>query len=357
MTMEKHGGGVTRLARELGVPLTSLLDFSASINPLGMPAAVRAAALEALEEAIHYPEIDGASLREALAGHHRLPAEYLIPGAGSTELIYLLPRVLRPRRALLVSPAFSEYTRSLEQAGCAIDLHPLAAESDFAFVPQQLLAAVTAETDLILLANPGNPTGVGIAPALVEELSHAVREQALVLVDEAFVDFAPELSVINRVQDHANLYVLRSLTKFYAIPGLRAGYLAGPPRGVARLAAGREPWTLSTPALAAARACLAAEEFRRATLAQLPGLRGDLAAGLAGLGLTVFPGAANYLLARLETPARTAAGLAERLLPLGILIRDCANFHPLDQRYLRVAVRSVADNARLLAALAALLGP
>lgn len=351
-----HGGGVERAARELGLSPEEILDFSASINPLGAPAGVLRAVEQVLPGLCRYPEIDAASLVEALAAHHRLAPAHFLPGNGSTELIYYFPRILRPRRALVVTPAFSEYERGLGQAAAAIDRFPLLPEEDFALDPARLLHAVAGDTDLLWLANPGNPSGAGLDPELIEELAHAVREQALVVVDEAFVDFCPQRSVVGRVPDHDNLYVLRSFTKFYAIPGLRAGYLVGPVRGVALLAEAREPWVLSAPALAAAKACLKEEEFRQRTLAILPALRRPLAEGLAGLGLTVFPAEANYLLARLERAEHTAAGTAGLLRQRGILVRDCASFPTLDERYLRVAVRSEGENRRLLAELENILG-
>ncbi|GAB6082891.1 threonine-phosphate decarboxylase CobD [Desulfuromonas carbonis] len=351
MAAADHGGGVARAARELGLPPEAVLDFSASINPLGMPPTVLAAAQASLPRAVHYPEIDAAALREALADHHGLRPSHLLPAAGSTELIYLLPRVLRPRRALLVRPAFSEYARSLAAADIpwdGFDLHP---EDGFVLEPKRLLAALRPETELVLVANPGNPHGTGIDLQRLETVAAALRGQALLVVDEAFIDFCPDRSLLPRVAAHDNLYLLRSLTKFYAIPGLRAGFLAGPEKGVARLAAAREPWTLSTPALAAAEACLAAADFRRATARFLPPLRQALAAGLEALGLKVFPGAANFLLARLPATAPTATAVAASLYRQGILVRPCANFPPLDDRYLRFAVRPDEEQQRLVAAL------
>jgi threonine-phosphate decarboxylase len=357
MNRYAHGGGAHRLARELGRPLADILDFSASINPLGMPPAVLAAARQGVAEAVHYPEIDAASLRAALALHHRLPPECLLPAGGSTELLYLAARALRPRRALLVTPAFSEYERALAQVGTKIDLFPLLPEEGFQLDLCRLLRSIRPDTDLVLLANPGNPTGARVAPEQIEALARAVREQALLAVDEAFVDFCPEASVIGRVQEHTNLYVFRSLTKFYAIPGLRAGYMAGSPRGIARLAELQHPWPLSTPALAAALACLGEAEFRAATLEAIPRLRQALAQGLTELGLSVFPSQANYLLARLEGAGESAAALAAALRLQGVLIRDCGNFPPLDGRHLRLAVRGDGENRRLLEALAANLAP
>ncbi len=347
----EHGGELFRIARQLGVAPKDCLDFSASINPLGIPPGVMAAVQESLADLMHYPEADAGALIADLAAHHAIPAEHLLVGNGSTELLYLLPRVFRPRRALLPCPAFSEYERSLALAGSAIDLLPLDPKENFRLDPERLLRRLEPDTDLIFLASPANPSGMAMKVEDVCAIAAAVRSQAVVAVDEAFIDFCPEVSAIQCVAEFPNLYVFRSLTKFYAIPGLRVGYMAGPVRGIARLATAQPPWSVSTPSLAAARACLAEEEYRRRSVAAIPPLRQTLAAGLAALGLKVFPGAANFILARLEIPGRSAAELRELLLRQRILIRDCGNFACLDPRYLRVAVRTEQENARLLRAL------
>ena len=350
MQPNDHGGGIWRIARELGIAPEEILDFSASINPLGMPPSVLEAARDAIPQAVHYPEADAFSLRRALAAFYGLDQSHFLAGGGSTELIHLLPRVLRPRRALVVTPAFSEYARALRQAGVIVDSFPLDPLDGFCLAPDALLRSLLPDTDLIVLANPGNPTGAGISPQIVETLARGALGRLLV-VDEAFVDFSPGLSVIDRVPSHDNLCVLRSLTKFYAMPGLRAGYLATSPRIAALLAEAQVPWALSSPALAAAHACLLEEDYRKRTLEQIPIFSRELAAGLAALGLTVFPSEANYLLVRLGGEGRQAAVPAASLRNFGILIRDCTNFPPLDGRYLRVAVRSPQENARLIRAM------
>jgi len=354
-----HGGNVEQAARELGLRPRDMLDFSASINPLGIPSPVQAAVEASLPDIVHYPEVDGSGLAKALAIYHDLPAEHFLPGSGSTELIYLLPQVLKPHRALLIAPCFSEYERALLQVRAQIDIFPLNSAAEFRLDPLHLLHRLhrlEPDTDLIMLANPANPTGTGIAPDTVEEIARAVRAQAIVVVDEAFVDFCPERSVLDRLPRHSNLYVLRSFTKFYAIPGLRAGYLAGPPHGVARLGRAREPWTLSVPALAASFACLQAEDYRRRTLAEIPRWRSDLRAGLEKIGMQVFNGEANYLLTRFPESGPDAAEITLALRKQGILVRDCSNFAGLDGRCIRVAVRTPQENSRLLGRLSELSG-
>lgn len=350
MSRYSHGGGIQQAAAELQRPVAELLDFSASINPLGMPPSVRAAAVAALDAAIHYPDIHAESLVAALADHHHLDSRHFLPGNGSTPLFALFARTLRPRRALVVRPAFSEYQRALQLAGTAIDFFDLTPENNFTLDVRQLLQQVTPTTDLLLIANPGNPSGARLEATTLLALAAKLCEDVIIAVDEAFIDFCPDASILQTVASQPNLYVFRSMTKFYAIPGLRVGYLAGPQSGIARLQAEAEPWGLSTVAIAAAEAALLATTYTAESLQLIPQLREQLTADLRNLGLYVYPSAANYLLLRLAAPC--ADEIVASLRQEGILLRSCCNFPPLDARYLRVAVRTAAENTRLITALA-----
>jgi len=351
-----HGGQALLLAKKLGKPLAAILDFSASINPLGPPPEALQAAHQALGAIQHYPESDAGSLRAALAAHHRLAEEHLLVGNGSTELIYLLPRLLQPRRALIVTPAFSEYRAALQLAGVEVLELPLDPQQQFACSAARLIeAARHHQVDMLLVANPGNPSGAGSDPATLLRVADELDGRCTLVVDEAFVDFCPQRSLLSAVSARRNLFVLRSLTKFYAIPGLRVGFVASPSAAMDLLRPAAPPWSLNTPALAAATACLRADAYRTETLRQIPLWRQALGAGLEELGLRVFAGEANYLLAQLPATAPQAGQLAARLRPEGILIRDCSNFAPLDSRFIRLAVRNPDENRRLLGALPAVL--
>jgi len=349
-----HGGNILALARAHDLPLEALHDFSASINPLGFPAGVAQALQASLAELSHYPEQHAERLVEALSMHHRLAPAHLLAGNGSTELIYLLPRVLRPRSAAIVTPAFGEYARALSLADIPYTQLPLSPSNGFAFDPSALAERLNPECEMVLLANPGNPSGVPVAPQTLREFAERLAGRATLVVDEAFVDFCPDYSLLQTVTSCDNLYVLRSMTKFYAIPGLRVGYLAGPTAGISRLRDAQEPWTVGAPALHAALACLADEAYRRSTLRLFPRLRRQLASGLRRLGLEVFDAAANYLLCRLPVEC-SAPNLASLLQLQGILVRPCNDFVPLDDRYLRLAVRGSDENRLLLRRLGALL--
>jgi threonine-phosphate decarboxylase len=349
-----HGGDVYHLARTLGVKVEDLLDFSANINPLGYPAGVPAAIQAALADLVHYPDRRGLDLRQVLAEYHGFsPAEVLL-GNGSTELIYLVVRALRPGRALIVAPAFSEYQEALEVARVPYEFH-LTSEAG-CFTLERLPEAPGAE--LVFLANPASPSGALLTPeSLLPWLKAWDAAGVHVALDEAFIDFVEEASVKNHLRRFPRLMILRSFTKFFAIPGLRLGYLLAAPKLIASLAAFQEPWSVNTLAQAAGRACLEDLDYMARTRALVAEARRHLFEGLQALpGLTPFPGAANYLLVKLTLPGWTASRLRERLLSRGLIIRDAGNFTGLDEHYLRLAVRRREDNDRLLAALAACLG-
>jgi len=343
-----HGGQALALARELDCPPATILDFSASLNPLGPPPEAVTAARAAIADSWHYPEHHAEALATALAVHHDLPPACVLAGAGATEFIFLVPRVLSPRRVLLIEPAFSEYRPALLQAGAIVDPFVLDPAAGFEMEAIKLHAALRPDTDLVWLANPLNPSGTGYSREALTALLEQLPGNVHLVVDEAFIDFSPQLSVTDLVATRHNLIVLRSLTKFYAIAGLRVGWLAAAPALTGQLAAGREPWRLSTPAIAAGLACLQASTLRTATLQAMPVLRAELTAGLAALGCHVYPSVANYLLCRLPATAPAAPEIAMALRPHGILVRTCTDFAGLDDRHLRLAVRSAADNRRLL---------
>lgn len=344
-----HGGTVFAVARRLGVSPDDILDFSASINPLGPPAGVSEALAAAFGRLIHYPDSGAYELREALAHHCHLNPGNICVANGSTELIYLLPRLAGGTRGLIVAPSFSEYAKSLVWAGFAVDYLDLSPEEDFALSLSALEQRLADGYGLLFLANPGNPSGALISRQdIAEVLGICHRHGTFLVIDEAFMDFCEDETATALVAESEGAVVLRSMTKFYAIPGLRLGYAAGNEKVIARLSALREPWSVNTLAQAAGLACLADCCYPFRTLSLVEGERKRLVAGIAALpGLTVYPSSANYLLVRIDA-GPSASELAARLLVERVLIRDCSSFRGLSDRYFRVAVRGAEENMRLL---------
>lgn len=347
-----HGGNVIAMARNLGLRPEDILDFSASINPLGPPSGVWEAIRDAFDRLVHYPDSEATELLHALARYHGIAPENICAANGSTELIYLLPRLAQGSRALVVAPPFSEYARALVREGWDYDYFILRSEDDFAISRSRLESELRKGYDLLFLCNPGNPTGRLLTIPEVDEIVTCCMETGTFLaLDEAFIDFCEDESAKHTVCSSGNGIVLRSMTKFFAIPGLRLGYAIGSKDVIANLATMREPWSVNTLAQVAGVAALADIDYPVRTRQYVGMERERLTAGLREIpGLKPYPSAANYLLIEIIA-GPDASQLQRLLLEDRILIRGCGNFHGLDDRFFRVAVRTTGENELILRAL------
>jgi histidinol-phosphate aminotransferase len=324
-----------------------LLDFAVNVQGAGPPPWLRDRLVVALDGIGRYPAAaHDADAREAVAARHgRSPDEVLVL-AGSAEGFALLP-ALRPRLAAVLHPGFTEPEAALRAAGVPV-VRVFTREADgHRLVPGE----VPAEADLVVVGNPTNPTGVLHPAADVRALAAPDR---VLLVDEAFADAVPgEPETLAGAADVPGLLVFRSLTKTWALAGLRAGYALGDPALLERLAAPRPPWPVSTLALEAVIGCSApsaVEESRRAAQ-RLAGARAEQAERLAAVsGVTVLPGTAPYLLLRL--PDGRGARVREALRAAGVAVRRGDTFPGLGPDHVRVAVRPPAQVAQLVTALA-----
>lgn len=347
----QHGGNIIEAAAAIGVDANSLTDFSANINPLGMPDSLKRAITENLALAERYPDVEYLALHQALAHHHKIPTEWVLAGNGETELIFNLVQQLSPRKALLLTPGFAEYRRALTRVGCKIVDFQLSEEQGWQ-PDESLLIALTPDLDCLFLCTPNNPTGLLLDNVLLLAIAQRCRENSIALiVDEAFLDFLPdEPGLIPRLSNFPQLYVLRSLTKFFAIAGLRLGYLVSADTAtVGRIRALREPWTINAFAALAGEVILNDRDYIEASYRWLSAEQPRLYQGLSELqGITVWPPRANYIFLRCDIDGLE---LQRALLEKNILIRHCANYPGLDARYYRVAIKSQLDNDKLLDAL------
>lgn len=350
-----HGGNTREAAELLGIAPEQLHDFSANINPAGMPDSLKRALQENLALAERYPDVEYQRLHQVLAAHHQVPVSWVLAGNGETEAIFALVNALAPRNAMLVTPGFAEYRRALSLAGCDITEFALR-EYEGWQLTDRLLDALTAHLDCLFLCTPNNPTGLLPDDALLHAIVARCKTLGIQLIlDEAFMDFIPEREgFIPHLAGNPHLWVLRSLTKFYAIPGLRLGYLLGSDtQKITQMRAAQMPWSINAFAALAGDVILQDREYQQASWQWLAGERPRLFNALNALpALTVWPGAANYLFLRCDAPQ---IDLQRALLERHVLIRSCANYPGLDGRYYRVAVRGQAENDVLIAAMTAVL--
>jgi len=356
---DRHGGDVYAVSRQTGRSLEKILDFSASINPLGPAPGVRRAVLNALPRTISYPDPDCDALRHALADRHGLSPQYFLIGNGSIELIHLLPRALGLDHALILGPTFSEYERSMKLAhGRVTRVHasrPTGYQPPLGRVASAV-RTVRPRVDAIFLCNPNSPTGQGMQREdILDQFGTLSRRGIWCIVDETFIEYAGDQSVVGAIPRHVRFVVLRSFTKFFALPGLRLGYLVAHPSVIERIQRIMPPWSVNSLAQAAGLAALRDRRHARRSLAFMPVERGRMTRMLARIpGLSVFPSKANFLLAELP-PGNSAAALARTLRRQGLLIRDCSAVPGLTERTIRIAVRRPRENDRLFAAIKDLL--
>ena len=341
-----HGGDIYT---DRGLPPgVRLCDFSANLNPLGMPPAVREAAAAAVSASEAYPDPLCRELRAALAAQSGVPAERIVCGNGAADLIYRLVWAVKPASGLVQAPSFAEYALALQNTGAEVRYAPL--PSDFR-PGEELPRAVGAGTGVVFFCNPNNPTGISAPRGYVRALAEKCRAAgALLLVDECFLDFiegGEEKSAVPLLAEYENLLVLKAFTKMYAMAGLRLGYLLCGSDAVAeKVSHSGQAWSVSTPAQAAGLAALGIPDYPARTRALLAEERPFLADALRECGAEVFPSEANYLFFRWPDEH-----LPEKLLRRGFLIRSCGNYPGLDGRYNRIAVRTREENAAFAAAL------
>jgi threonine-phosphate decarboxylase len=350
----EHGGNIYRLAEELKMQERTIIDFSASINPLGVSKKIKTELRKQLKYLHNYPDPDARRLRKRLAQHHGIDPEMILCGNGSTELIYLASRALKPKSVLIPAPTFSEYERAIligqepatTEQRAQIRYLVLKKEDGFEIRPDEFIQAMQdKDCDTAFLCNPNNPTGSLLKKDSIMQIAEAARDlKCILVVDEAFIDFCPEDSIIKEVENNPYLIVLRSMTKFYALSGLRLGYGVFPQHLIGRLKEYKEPWTVNNLAQRAGVAALKDKVYRNETFRIIRHEKQFMENGFKKLGIDYIPSSVNYYLIRLDNAEEVITSLRNK----GILVRECSNFIGLDESYIRVAVKSHKDNARLL---------
>ena len=356
----RHGGNVHQLARRLNCHPRRILDFSASLVPFGPPRSLRRALRRALNHHVApYPDPSYQALREAIAQVHGLAPDWVLPGNGAAELFTWAARDAQSLISLLPTPGFADYQRSLATWGAVGRSLPLRLHWDDgpqswveALAEPRTLQSLSPQSTALWITNPHNPTGQLWRRDSLEPLLHA---HGLVVVDEAFLPLVPggeTQSLISLAPRFGNLVVIRSLTKLFAMAGLRLGYAIAAPERLERWSRWRDPWPVNGLAVQGGLAVVADRSWQQRVWRWLAREGPWLAQHLNRQcpSLQVYPGAANY---RLLSCGHSLTPLQQSLAQQGILVRDCRSFPGLDHHWLRIAVGRRRHNRRLVAAMAA----
>lgn len=314
------------------------LDFSANLNPLGMPESVMRAASAVVSDSEKYPDPHCRELTKKLSEHEGVSAENIVCGNGADDLIYRIIHALKPRSAVIAKPTFSEYAKALREVGCAVSEHE----------PGSIANSLTRGVDLLILCSPNNPTGQLIGTETLKSICMKCSENGTYFIcDECFIDLC-EGGAENSAKPfmNANTVILKAFTKTYAMAGLRLGYaLFGSAELAAKVRETGQFWSVSTVAQSAGVAALDEREYVAKARKMISCEREYLSRKLHSFGFEVTPSDANFILFRCDLP------LDEMLMNEGILIRNCANYSGLGSGYFRVCVRLHDENEALINAI------
>ncbi|MBN1847676.1 MAG: threonine-phosphate decarboxylase [Deltaproteobacteria bacterium] len=345
----KHGGNPKADFMKFGLEEKPVLDFSVNLNPLGPPEIVKSCWQDLFEAIKGYPSVEGEGIIHFYQNRFNLPYDNILAGNGSTELIYLIPRVLRLKKAMIFTPSFHDYTRASMIAGTRVTTYTLIEEDAFAFPDPRSIAEMIKDMDALWVGRPNNPTGTVISKDVIIELAKQFPEKWFI-VDEAFIQFVEEWekNTLLFEKSFSNILVLHSMTKYYALAGLRMGAVVAGRDVIGRLKAAKEPWTINGIADRVAPLLIDCKEYETRTALFVSQERDRVYHRLQGLdGVLPFLGTANYLLCQWNA-IKNLDDLLRHLISNGIYIRDCRNFKGLEKNFFRFGLRSQEENDRLL---------
>ncbi|MBF0779545.1 MULTISPECIES: threonine-phosphate decarboxylase CobD [unclassified Granulicatella] len=353
--MIEHGGNVDKIARQLGIDATQLVDFSANINPLGMPKSLKQKFGELLALTQHYPDIEYTVPREYIARYEQVSLEHVLLSNGAAQAFFEVAQALNPKRLLILAPTFSEYRQAFSQVGTEIIEYVLHADNEYMWTFEEICPSVDIleKDDVVLICNPNNPTGQLVDIIELEKLAqYASQKHFRLLIDEAFIDFVyprQAHSFVGYLHKYPRVILFKSLTKFFAIPGLRLGYaLSGDTHLLQTIMNTRVPWSVNGLASAAIPILLEDTHYHHQTHQWLAQEKEWLYEQLSQFKqCRVFYPRVNYIF--FECAA--SLNLVQALLQKGILIRSCQNYTSLTAHHYRVAVKSREHNELLINAL------
>ncbi len=337
--------------------LKDIVDFSANINPAGVPQGVKDAITACLDSCVNYPDPLYRNLRQAIGKYEKLDPQHIICGNGAADIIFRLVQALKPKKTLIPAPTFAEYEQALESSGnCKVDHFFLKEEEGFG-LGEDYLQALQQAYDVAFLCNPNNPTGRVMDRDFLERVLEICENQGTLLVlDECFMDFVEgyeSITMKGKIEQNHHLFILKAFTKSYAMPGIRLGYgLCAGSQLMEDIRRAGQPWSVSIPAQEAGIQALKEEEYLRSSMKVIQEEKKFLTRELEGLGIYFYPPGANYILLNIEKSRNYSVNTFKRQLrERGILIRDCGNYRGLKEGFYRIAVKDHQSNIRLVKAL------
>ncbi len=348
----QHGGNPADELNRLNLQDKPVLDFSVNLNPFGIPPIINEKWVELLETIENYPSVEGDGIAHYYQEKFSISPGNILAGNGSTEIIYLLPRVLRFKQVLIITPSYHDYERASVMAGAKVKRFPLLSNSNFASIDVDELVRSLNNADALWFGRPNNPTGSLLPKDVILDLAARFPDKWF-LIDEAFIQFVDKWedeSFIGK-QMLPNIIVIHSLTKFYALAGLRMGGVIGSEELISRLRDAKEPWSVNGVADRVAHLLLECNDYEQESRLEVSRERARVYNALEELeGITPFPSNTDFILCRWASTGNLD-DLIQYLLVNGVYVRDCRNFPGLKDNFFRIGLRMAGENDQLLSIL------
>jgi len=356
-----HGSDLEKIEAVYGIRKEDITSFSANVNPLGISPKMRSTLIERIDTVTSYPDREYTGLRRQIGAYIHAPHENIIVGNGSTELISLFIQIEHPGKALILGPTYSEYEREIALGGGTSLYYPLKEEENFILNTEDFKKQLNESIDLLVICNPNNPTSTAIPRKTMRKiLDECKRHDIFVMVDETYVEFAPDFAAVDAVpltDYYNNLVVLRGVSKFFAAPGLRLGYaVTGNADLRKQINTRKNPWTINSLAAVAGELMFSDKEYIAGTQALIHRERTRIYEELNTWdSVKVYEPTANFILVKILKDDVTADDIFDLTIRKGLMIRNCSTFPFLDNHYFRFCFMSPQKNTELLEALRELL--
>ena len=348
-----HGSDLEKIEQIYGIRKEEIVSFSANVNPLGISPLLKKELAEHIDAITSYPDREYTSLRQSMAAYCGCDYENIVVGNGSTELISLFIQIRHPKKALILGPTYSEYEREIMLDGGTTHYYPLKESNDFVLDVDDFISHLDQDTDLLILCNPNNPTSTCICQNDMRKILDNCKIHGIyVMVDETYVEFAPDIAEVSSVSltnDYNNLVILRGTSKFFAAPGLRLGYaVTGNHDLLHQINTRKNPWTINSLAVIAGEMMFRDQSYIDATRALISGEREQLYHLFASSErFKPYHPYGNFMLLRILDQSLSASELFDRAIREKMMIRDCSTFPFLDEQYIRFCFMKPEDNDRL----------
>lgn len=349
--MEIHGGNIYKLQRE---GKKDILDYSSNINPLGVPESFIKAVSENFSVLTRYPDINYTELRESIGKYNNIESENIIAGNGATEVLFLYIKALKPKKVLIAAPTFAEYERAVKNAECEIDFFELKEEDNFILNKDKFIQKAK-NYNLAVICNPNNPTGKFISKEIIFEINENLKKSGTKLfIDECFIEFISgwkeKTSALFKSE---NIFILRALTKFFALPGLRLGYgICFDKKITEKINEMREPWSVNGFADLAGKVILNDIEYikniEKWILEERKYFTDSLKEIEENKKIKIYETETNFILIKLLE--MTSEEFKSRMEEKNILVRNASNFKFLDNSFIRLAIKDREKNKKVIEA-------